>query len=86
MFKWLFRKKISIEQGEELLKQYCDINGFDASSPWKNPTKATHFLGYRKRSNKIIAKNWIAYHLHRGNEKYSIWIDLVSKEIREVAR
>jgi hypothetical protein len=85
-FNWLFRKKLSIKQAEELLTQYCQLNGFDDSTPWKAPTQATHWFRYRKRSNKIISKNWLAYHLKRGSEKYSIWIDLVSKEIREVAR
>ena len=83
---WLLGKKLSLKQGEELLKQYCEENGFDDASPWKEPTHATHLFAHRRRSNKIISKNWLAYHLKRGSDNYSIWIDLVTKEIREVAR
>ena len=83
----IFTKKLSINQGEELLAEYCEENGFDDNTTqWKEPTHAKHFLSYHRRSNKMIAKNWVSYHLIRGNNKYSIWIDLATKEIREVLR
>jgi hypothetical protein len=86
-FKWLLRKKISIKQGEELLNEYCRVNGFDDSpTHWKKPTHHAHWFSYRKRSNSKIANNWVAYHPVRCNNKYSIWIDLVTGEIREVLR
>lgn len=86
-FNWLSRKKLSIRQGQKLLTEYCNENGFDDnSSQWKNPTHDTRLFAYHKRSNKIISNNWVANHLTRGNNKYSIWIDLVTEEIREVLR
>lgn len=86
-FKGLFRKKLSIQEGEELLKEYCITNGFgDNTSQWKAPTHNTHWFKYKKRANTKIANNWVAYHYIRGNNNYSIWIDLVTQEIREVLR
>jgi hypothetical protein len=83
----LFKKRISISEGEKLLKEYCEENGFDDNSTqWKEPTYNKHWLAYHKRSYKMISHNWICYHLTRGNDKYSIWIDLVTKEIREILR
>ena len=34
----------------------------------------------------MISNNWVSYHPTRGNDKYSIWIDLVTEEIREILR
>ncbi len=86
-FKGLFKKKISIKQGEELLAEYCKINGFDdITTHWKKPSHAKHLFAYCVRSKKIIAKNWVSYHPTRGNCKYSVWIDLVTQEISEVLR
>ena len=86
-FKWLLRKKLSIKQGEELLTEYCELNGFDDDTThWKKPTHDVKWFSYRKRSNTMIANNWVAYHPVRNNNKYSIWIDLVTGEIREVLR
>jgi hypothetical protein len=83
----LFKKKLSINEGEKLLTEYCKENGFDDhTTQWKEPTHNKHWYAYSKRSYKMISKNWICYHLIRGNEKYSIWIDLVTEEIREVLR
>jgi hypothetical protein len=86
-FNGLFVKKILIEQGEKLLIKYCEVNGFeDSTTSWKRPTHAKHWLAYRRRSNRMISKNWVSYHHIRGEDRYSIWIDLVSEEIREVLR
>ena len=86
-FNWPFRKKLSIKEGEELLAQYCEENGFDnVAAQWKSPTHATHWFAYSKQSDKVISKNWVAFHPIRGNTKYSVWIDLVTEEIREVCR
>lgn len=86
-FNGLFRKKLSIKQGEKLLSEYCNANGFDGrTTQWKEVTHAKHWFAYRKRSNKIMSSNWVSYHYLRGKTKYSIWIDLVTREIREVLR
>jgi len=86
-FSGLFRKRLSIKQGEELLTEYCRINGFDDNATqWKKPKHSTHWFSYHKRSNRKIATNWVSYHHIRGNDKYSIWIDLVSEEITEILR
>jgi len=86
-FNGLFRKKMSVNQGEKLLTEYCNINGFDDSTTqWKVPTHAKHWFAYHRWSNKKISNNWVTYHRFRGKDKYSIWIDLVTKEIREILR
>jgi hypothetical protein len=86
-FKGIFKKKLSIKQGEELLTEYCTVNGFDdIKSQWKRSKHSKHLLAYRKKSNRLISKNWVSYHPTRMNEKYSVWIDLVSKEITEILR
>ena len=86
-FKWLFRKKLSIEKAEKLLAEYCELNGFgDKSTHWKSPTHRTNLIPYRKRANTMISNNWVAYHPVKRNDKYSIWIDLRTEEIREVLR
>ena len=79
-FNSLFMKRISIKQGEELLTQYCEVNGFeDSNTRCKRPTLAKHWFAYHRHSNRMISKNWVAYHSIRGKDKYSIWIDLVSQ-------
>lgn len=86
-FHGLVRKKISIEQGMKLLTQYCKENGFDDNTTqWKETTYAKHWFPYRMRSNTIIVRNWVSYHRIRGKDRYSIWIDLVSDEIRDILR
>ncbi|MCB2293940.1 hypothetical protein LGK95_10460 [Clostridium algoriphilum] len=86
-FKGLFRRKLSIKQGKKLLTEYCKLNGFtDSSSQWKNTTYDKHWFPYFKRTNVMVANNWVAYHPTRGNDKYSVWIDLMTEEIREVLR
>ena len=86
-FCGLFKKRISIKQGERLLSEYCKVNGFDDDSKhWKKSTHSTNWFAYRKRSNNMIANNWVSYHPTKGNYKYSIWIDLVTKEIIEILR
>jgi len=86
-FHGLFKKKLSIKQGEELLREYCNVYGFeDNTTHWKKPSYSKHLFAYSKKSNKMISRNWISYHPIRGNCKYSIWIDLVSQEIREILR
>lgn len=85
--KGLFKKKLSIKQGEELLMEYCAVNGFDDKTKhWKEPSYSRHLYAYIKHSNKMIAKNWVSFHPTRGNSKYSVWIDLVSQEINEILR
>ncbi|HEY8890473.1 MAG TPA: hypothetical protein VIM70_09480 [Clostridium sp.] len=86
LFNGIFKKKISIKQGEKLLTEYCKVNGFDDKSEWKKTSHAKNFFAYHKLSNKRVSNNWVSYHPSRGNNKYSVWIDLVSKEIREVLR
>jgi len=87
LFNGIFKKKISVNEGERLLTEYCSINGFDnITSQWKRTSHATNFFAYHKQSNKRVSNNWVSYHRSRGNNKYSVWIDLVSKEIREVLR
>jgi len=86
-FFGLFKKKLSIKQGEVLLTEYCKVNGFDDNTTqWKKPKYDTSWFAYRKKSNKLISNNWVSYHHIRGNDKYSIWIDLVTEEIREILR
>ena len=87
LFNGLFSKKISLKQGGKLLDEYCAVNGFDdITSQWKKPSHAKSLFAYHRRKNRMISKNWVSYHPTRGNAKYSIWIDLVSKEIREILR
>lgn len=87
MYFGLFRKKLSINQGRELLNEYCVVNGFDDNSKqWKRPSHSKHLFAYRKRSNRTISNNWVSIHPTRGDQKYSVWIDLVSQEIREILR
>jgi hypothetical protein len=86
-FSGLFKKRLSIKQGEELLTEYCSINGFDDNtSQWKATKHATNWFAYQVRSKKLISNNWVSFHPTRGNDKYSIWIDLVTEEIREILR
>ena len=86
-FKGLFSKKLSINQGEKLLTEYCKENGFDdITTQWKRSTHARHLFAYRRGSNKIVSANWVSYHPIRDNNKYSVWIDLVTKDIREILR
>jgi len=83
----LFRKRISLKEGKELLTEYCKENGFDVNTTqWKNTTYAQNRFAYHRKSNKIVSRNWVAFHYLRGSNKYSIWIDLVTKEIRETLR
>jgi len=87
LFNGIFKKKISINQGKKLLMEYCKVNGFDANtSPWKKTSHASNFFGYQKQSNKKVSNNWVSYHPSRGNDKYTVWIDLISQEIREILR
>lgn len=70
-----------------MLAEYCRLNGFGPdTTQWKKVTYCTRFFAYNKRSNNKSANNWVAYHHVKENEKYSIWIDLVTGEIREVLR
>ena len=86
-FNGLFRKRLTINQGKQLLTEYCKENGFDDNNTfWKTTSYSRHFFAYHRRSNKKVADNWVSFHPIRGNDKYSIWIDLVSKEIREILR
>jgi hypothetical protein len=83
-FSRLFTKKISIKQGEELLTEYCKINGFgDNTTHWKKPNHVKPGFGFRKSSSKTTPNNLLCYHPTRENYKYTILIDLVSKEIKE---
>jgi len=83
----IFSKKTSIKKGKELLTEYCKENGFDNNTTeWKKATHSKHRFAYQIKSNTIISKNWVAFHYYRGNNKYSIWIDLVTNDIREVLR
>lgn len=86
-FNQLFRKKISIRQGKRLLQTHCKLNGFDDNPElWKATTHRTHLFAYHRRSNNMVANNWVSYHPIRENLKYTVWIDLVSKEITEILR
>lgn len=86
-FSGLFKKRLSIRQGEQLLTEYCRVNGFDDNTThWKEPKHATHCFSYRIQSKKMISTNWVSFHPTRGNSKYSVWIDLVTEEIREILR
>lgn len=83
----LFKKRLTIKQGEELLAEHCRVNGFDDNgSQWKKPTHSKHWFSYIRRGHKMISRNWVSYHPTRGDAKYSIWIDLVTQEIREILR
>ena len=83
-FRGLFRKRISIKEGERILAEYCRINGFeDNTTQWKKPSHAKHWFAYHIGTRKIISRNWISFHYMRENNRYSIWIDLVTEEIRE---
>ena len=79
-------KRMPFRKGEQLLIEYCNVNGFDYAAQWKRPTHAKHWLAYRKQLNKIISTNWISFHPTRGNDKYSVWIDLITGEIRETLK
>lgn len=86
-FSGLFKKRLSIKQGEALLTEYCAVNGFnDINFQWKAPKHATSWFAYYVKSKKMISKNWVSFHPIRGNDKYSVWIDLVTEEIREILR
>ena len=85
-FKGLFMKKISVRQGVELLSEYCKVNEFDDNTQWKKTTHAKHLFAYRRRLNRLISNNWVSCHPTRGDLKYSVWIDLVTKDITEIAR
>jgi hypothetical protein len=83
----LFKKRLSIKQGEQLLAEHCRVNGFDDNrTQWKKPTHSKHWFSYNRRGHKMISRNWVSYHPTRGDAKYSIWIDLVTQEIREILR
>ena len=83
-FGELFTKKISISQGEALLTEYCRVNGFeDDSTHWKKPSHCNHWFTHRRQPNRMASNNWVSYHPVKNNYKYTIWIDLVSKEIKE---
>ncbi|MBW9154279.1 hypothetical protein [Clostridium estertheticum] len=85
--KGLFKKKLSIDQGEKLLEEYCNENGFeDNTTQWKEVTHSKSWIPYVRRSNITSSNNWVSYHPIRGKQKYSIWIDLITGEIREVLR
>jgi len=44
-FKGIFKKKLSIKQGEALLTEYCAANGFDdIKSQWKGHSHGKHFF------------------------------------------
>ena len=88
-FHGLFKKKISIKQGEKLLTEYCKVNGFDDNTTqWKKTTHAKNWFEYHRhsRSTRMISNNWVSCHPIRGNDKYSVWIDLVTEEITEILR
>jgi len=85
-YRGIFLKKMSVSEGIELLAEYCTVNGFDKNTQWKKITHSTNFFGYRKKSNKLVSKNWVSCHPNRGDQKYSVWIDLVTKEIHELLR
>ena len=82
----IFFKKISVKEGIKLLSEYCTVNGFDKNTQWKKTSHSTNFFAYRKKSNTLISANWVSCHPNRGDQKYSVWIDLVSKEIHELLR
>jgi hypothetical protein len=84
--KGLFKKKISIKQGKKLLIEYCKLNKFDENNQWKKTTHAKHWFAYKIHSRKMISRNWVSYHPIRKNDKYSVWIDLVTEEIIEIKR
>ncbi|GEM_PF-2270444 len=85
-FHGLFKKKLSIKKGKKLLIEYCKVNGFDDNTQWKKTTHSKSWFAYHSRSNRMISNNWVSYHPIRGNDKYSVWIDLVTEEIREILR
>jgi len=86
-FKELFVKKLSVRQGMKILAVYCRVNGFENYlTHWKKVTYSTKWFSYSKRSTTKRANNWVAFHPVKKNEQYSIWIDLVTGEIREVLK
>ncbi|MBU3181836.1 hypothetical protein [Clostridium psychrophilum] len=83
----LFKKRISLRKGKRLLTKYCRVNGFDDDAThWKETTHSRNWFAYHGRSNRRISNNWVSYHPIRGNDKYTVWIDLVSEEITEILR
>jgi len=85
-FKGIFSKKLSISRGIELLSEYCKENGFDKDTQWKKTTHSKGLFAYHKHSHKMVSNNWVSCHPSRGAQKYSVWIDLISKDITEIAR
>ena len=87
-FTGLFKKRISIKRGKKLLSDYCIINKFeDKNTQWKKPQHHTNwFFAYSKYKNRMISNNWVSCHYVRGDNRYSIWIDLVTEEIYEILR
>lgn len=54
-FKGLFRKKLSIKEGDESLTEYCEANGFDDNAThWKKLIYSKHWFAYHKHTNSII--------------------------------
>jgi hypothetical protein len=87
MYLGLFRKKLSITKGKELLSEYCVVNGFDNNTKqWKKSSHCKNLFAYRKHKNRLISNNWVSYHPTREGQKYSVWIDLVSQDITEILR
>ena len=83
----LFKKRMSLKEGRKLLTEYCELNEFeDSTTQWEKPTHSKHWFAYKIVANKKISRNWISYHHIRGNDKYSIWLDLVSEQIVEILR
>ncbi|WP_298847252.1 hypothetical protein [Clostridium sp.] len=83
----LFKSRITVKKGKRLLADYCKLNGFeDNTTQWKKVTFAKHCFAYKINSHKRVARNWVSFHYMRENNKYSIWIDLVTEEITEVLR
>ena len=83
-FKGLLKKRISVKKGKKILDEYCEINGFEGNgTEWKKPTHARHWFAYNIGKRTVRSRNWVAYHYMREDKKYSVWIDLVTEEIRE---
>lgn len=86
-YSGLFKKSLSIKKGEMLLAEYCSVNGFeDNMTQWKEPTHSKHLFPYKIISHKAISRNRVSFHRIRQNNKYTIWIDLVTEEIGEILR
>lgn len=85
-FKRLFSRKLSVSKGEQLLSEYCKANGFDNDTQWKKTTHSKSLFSYHKHAHRLISNNWVSCHRNRGDQKYSVWIDLVTKDITEIAR